>query len=165
MIDRRRGMLKRSRRIVHLSCGAVALWSFIGVALAFEADPPSDLPVLQEVRELSKLPQELAKALGWQHSDRDRIADLQGESGVHSPKTIDRWFVLGGLSKTYALIAIEERAGYPPYHRIHANGFSSVCTSLSASVELLLSSRTHTVEDLVQILRSAESQALTARWR
>jgi hypothetical protein len=94
--------------------GAVALWSFFGVAVASETDPPTDIPVLQVVRNLSKLPQEVAMALGWQHSDRDRIADLERESGISGPKTLDRWFLLGGLSKTYVLVAIEEHAGYPP---------------------------------------------------
>ena len=144
---------------------AVALWSFFGIAVASETDPPTDIPALQEVRNLSKLPLEVAKALGWQHSDKDRIADLERESGIPGPRTLDRWFLLGGLSKTYALVAIEERAGYSPYHRIHANGFSLAGTSWSASGEWVLSSRPHTIDELVQLLRSPESQALTARWR
>jgi hypothetical protein len=109
-------MFNRSRRIDYLTCCAVALCSFFGVAVAVASetdDPPTDIPVLQEVRNLSKLPQEVAMALGWQHSDRDRIADLERESGIPGPRTLDRWFLLGGLSKTYALVAIEERAGYP----------------------------------------------------
>jgi len=158
-------MFNRSRRIGHLIWCAAALWSFFGVAVASETDPPTDIPVLQEVRNLSKLPHEVATALGWKHSDRDRIADLERESGIPGPKTLDRWFLLGGLSKTHALVAIEERAGYPPYHRIHANGFSLVGTSWIASGEWVLSSRPHTVDELVQLLRSPESQALTARWR
>jgi hypothetical protein len=159
-------MFHRSRRIDHLIWCAVALWSFFGVAVASETDdPPTDIPVLQEVRNLSKLPQEVATALGWKHSDRDKIADLERESGIPGPRTLDQWFLLGGLSKTYALVAIEERASYPPYHRIHANGFSLVGTSWIASGEWTLSSRPHTVDELVQLLRSPESQALTARWR
>jgi hypothetical protein len=141
------------------------MWSFVIVAAASEPDAPTDLPVLQEVRNLSKLPPGLAKALGWHDGDKDRIADLERESGIPGPKTIDRWFLIGGLSKTYALVAIEERAGYPPYHRLHANGFSSDGTSWIASGEWMLSARPHTVDELLQILRSPESQALTVKWR
>jgi hypothetical protein len=158
-------MFDRSRKIDYLTCCAVALCSFFGVTGAAETDPPTDIQGLEEVRNLSKLPDELAKALGWQRSEKDRIADLERESGIPSPTSLDRWFLLGGLSKTYALVAIEERASYPPYHRIHANGFSLVGTSWIASGEWMLSSRPHTIDELVQLLRSPESQALTARWR
>jgi hypothetical protein len=154
-----------SLKIDYLTCCAVALCSFFGATGAAETDPPTDIQGLEEVRNLSKLPHELAKALGWQHSEKDRIADLERESGIPSPTSLDRWFLLGGLSKTYALVAIEERASYPPYHRIHANGFSLAGTSWIASGEWMLSSRPHTIDELVQLLRSPESQALTARWR
>jgi len=158
-------MFDRSRKIDYLTCCAVALCSFFGVTGAAETDPPTDIQGLEEVRNLSKLPHELAKALGWQRSEKDRIADLERESGIPSPTSLDRWFLLGGLSKTYALVAIEERASYPPYHRIHANAFSLGGTSWIASGEWVLSSRPHTIDELVQLLRSPESQALTARWR
>ena len=159
-------MFNRSRRMDHVIWGAVTLCSLFGVAVASDTDdPPTDIPVLQEVRNLSKLPQDIAMALGWQHSDADRIIDLERSPGIPGPKTLDRWFLLGGLSQTYVLVAIEERAGYPPFHRIHANGFSLVGTSWNASGEWMLSSRPHTVDELVQLLRSPESQALTARWR
>jgi len=158
-------MFNRSRRMDHLTCCAVALCSFFGVTGAAEMDPPTDIHGLEEVRNLSKLPHEVAKALGWQRSDKDRIADLERESGIPSPTSLDRWFLLGGLSKTYALVAIEERAGYRSSDRIHANGFSLVGTNWVASGEWVLSSRPHTVDELVQLLRSPESQALTARWR
>jgi hypothetical protein len=158
-------MFNRSRRIDHLTCCAVALCFFFGVTGAAETDPPADIHGLEEVRNLSKLPHELAKALGWQRSDKDRIADLERESGIPSPTSLDRWFLLGGLSKTYALVAIEERASYRSLDRIHANGFSLVGTDWVASGEWVLSSRPHTVDELVQLLRSPKSQALTARWR
>src|ERR1022692_4972262 len=112
-------MLSRSWRICNLTCCAVVLCAFVDVTGATEIDPPTDIHGLEEVRNLSKLPHELAKALGWQASEKGKISDLERESGTSSPTSSDRWFVLGGLSKNYALVAIEERAGYPPYHRIH----------------------------------------------
>jgi len=144
---------------------AVALWSCFGVAIAAAAEPASDGHALQEVHSLSKLPQDVAKALGWQHSDRDEIADLEAESGSPAPTAGGRWFLLGGLSKTFALVAIEEEGGRSLYPGFHAKAFSLVGDSWIANGEWMLSSPPHTIDELEQLLRSPESQALTALWR
>jgi hypothetical protein len=128
-------------------------------------DPPHDIHGLEDVRHISKLPPELAKALGWQGSDKDKIGDLEREPGISSPTLIDRWFLLAGLGKTYALVAVENRAGYPSFDRFHANGFTLVGSDWVASGEWVLSARPHTVDELAQLLGSPESQAITARWR
>ena len=39
-----------------------------------EVEPPTDALGLKETRSLSKLPAELAQALGWQHGSKDTIA-------------------------------------------------------------------------------------------
>src|SRR5258707_549135 len=158
-------MIIRSWRIDHLTCCAIALCSLFGITNAAETDPPTDSHGLKEIRAPSKLPTELAMTMGWQGGDKDRIADLERESGTASPTSFDRWFLLGGLSSTYALIAIEERSGYRSYDRIHANGFSLVGSDWVATGEWILSSRPHTVDELIQLLWTPESQALTARWQ
>jgi len=58
-------MLNRSRRIYNLTCCAAVLCDFVDITGAAEMDPPTDIHGLEEVRNLSKLPHELAKALGW----------------------------------------------------------------------------------------------------
>jgi hypothetical protein len=158
-------MLNRSWRINRQTCCAVVLCALVGVTGAAEIDPPTDIHGFEEVRNLSKLPHELANALGWQATDKDKIADLEREPGTSSPRSFDRWFLLGGVSKNHALVAIEERASYHSYDRVHANAFSLVGSDWVASGEWILNSRPHTIDDLEQLLRSPESQALTARWR
>jgi hypothetical protein len=158
-------MLSRSRRIYRLTRCAIALCAFVEVTSGAEMDPPQDIHGLEDVRHISKLPPELAKALGWQGGDKDKIGDLEREPGASSATLIDRWFLLGGLSKTYALVAVENRAGYPSFDRFHANSFTLVGSDWVASGEWVLSSRPHTVGELTQLLGSPESQAITARWR
>jgi hypothetical protein len=158
-------MFNRSRRMYLLTRCAIALCALVDVTSGAEMDPPHDIHGLEEVRHISKLPPELAKALGWQGGDKDKIGDLEREPGTSSPTLIDRWFLLGGLSKTYALMAVENRAGYPSFDRLHANSFTLVGSDWVASGEWVLSSRPHTVDELAQLLGSPESQAVTTRWR
>jgi hypothetical protein len=152
-------------KICNLTCRAVVLCAFIQVTGAAGMDPLPDFHDLKEVRNLSKLPHELAMALESQASDKGKIADLEREAGTSGPKSVGRWFLLGGLAKNYALVAIEDRDSYPASHRFHADGFSLVGASWMPSGEWMLSARPHTVDELVQLLASPESQALTAQWR
>jgi hypothetical protein len=137
----------------------------VDVTSSAEIDPPHDVHGLEEVRHLSRLPPELAKTLGWQGSDRDKIGDLEREPGTSNPTLIDRWFVLGGLSKSYVLIAIENRAGYPSFDRFHVNSFTLVGSDWVASGEWVLSSRPHNIEEMAHLLGTPESDAITAQWR
>jgi len=104
-------------------------------------------------------------ALGWQDSDKDRIGDFERAPGTSNPTVLNRWFLLGGLSKTYALVAVENRAEYPPFDRYHANSFTFIGSNWTASGEWVLSSQPHTLDELAQLLGSPESQAITAKWR
>jgi hypothetical protein len=154
-----------SWRMRRPTCCAVALCLFFGVAGAAESDAPAEMRGLQEVRHLSQLPSELAEGVSRQTCAKDGIADLEQEPGSAVPKSFDRWFLLGGLSKNYALLAMQGRSIYRPSEGIHANAFSLVGPDWVASGEWILSSRPHTLEELVQLSRSPESQTLTARWR
>ena len=78
-------MFNRSRRIYLLTRCAIALYALAGVTSGAEMDPTHDIHGLEEVRHISKLPPELAKALGWQGGDRDKIGDLEREPGTSSP--------------------------------------------------------------------------------
>jgi len=158
-------MFNLSRKICRQTHCAIALCTFVAITSAAENDPPYDIHGLVEVHHISKLPHKLAKALGWQGSDKDKIADLEREPGTSSPRSVDRWFLLGGLSKTYALVAVENRAGYPSYDRFHVSGFTLIGSDWVASGEWALNSLPHTVDELARLLGSPESQALTARWR
>ena len=60
---------------------------------------------------------------------------------------------------------MQGRSIYRSSEGIHANGFTLVGSEWVASGEWILSSRPHTVQELVQLTRSPESQALTARWQ
>jgi hypothetical protein len=158
-------MLIVSRKIYGLTRCAIALCAFIDWTHADEIDPPQFIHGLAEVRHLSELPHEVAKALGWQGIDKDGIADLELKPGTSSPKSIDRWFLLGGLSKTYALIAIVNRRVYPSFDRFHVSGFTLAGSLWVPSGEWVISSLPHTVDELGQLLGSPESQVITARWR
>lgn len=160
-------MLDCSWTTNHLRRCVILLCSLLGVTYAAETDLPPGLNDLEEVRTLAKLPGELAKVVGWQGRDEDRIADLERDSAIAGPgpTSFERWFLLAGLSNNYALIAMEERSGYRSADRIHANGFSLTGSDWVAAGEWVLSSRPHTVGELVQLVRSPESQALTARWQ
>jgi hypothetical protein len=158
-------MVNCPQRMYLLTRCAVALCVFADLTSGAEIDPLHDIHGLEEVRHVSKLPPELAKGLGWQGSDKDRIGDLEREPGTSSPTLLDRWFLLGGLSKTYAIIAVENRAANPSFDRFHANSFTLAGSAWVASGEWVLSSRPHTLDELAQLLGSQESQAITARWR
>jgi hypothetical protein len=144
---------------------AVALCALVAVAGGAEIDPPHDIHGLEEVHHISKLPPELAKTLGWQGSATDKIGDLEREPGTSNPAFIDRWFILGGLSKAYALIAVENRAGYPSFDRFHVNSFTLAGSDWVASGEWVLLSRPHTVDEMAHLLETPESEAITAQWR
>ena len=157
-------------RVDRLAWCAVALSALLceaGVAqdAAPEAAPPPDTRGLTEVRNLSKLPPELAKTLGWLQDDKDRITDLERESTVTVPRWVDRWFLLAGVSENQALVAIEEQRAYSSSSRLHANSYALVGTHWVAGREWILNSRPHTVGELVQVIQSPESQALTAQWQ
>jgi hypothetical protein len=158
-------MFNRSWRIDSLARCAIALCTFVGVTRGAEMGPPHDIHGFEEIRHISKLPPELAKALGWQRSDKDRIGDLEREPGTSSPPLINRWFLLGALSKTYALVAVENRAAYPSFDRFHVNSFTLIGSDWVAGGEWVLGAQPHTVDELAQLLGSQESQAITARWR
>jgi hypothetical protein len=158
-------MSVRSWRINQATCCAIGLYALMGMSNAAETNPQDDSRGLKEVRTLTALPRELAKLVGWEASDKDRISDLERGTGTAGSTLSNRWFLLGGLSSTYALIAIEERSPVPPARRIHANGFSFVGSKWVSIGEWMLSSRPHTVDELVQLLQTPESQALTAQWQ
>jgi len=70
----------------------------------------------------------------------------------------------GRAVQDLALVAIEERASYP--HTTEFMRMDSRWLALAGSQRRMdVSSRPHTIDELVQLLRSPESQALTARWR
>ena len=158
-------MFVRSGKKNLVTSYAIALYVLIGISSAAETDPPIDSRGLAEVRTLTALPREVAKLVGFEGNDRDRISDLERVPGNPTSNFSNRWFVLGGISSTYALIAIEESSTFPPAHRIHANGFSFVESKWISTGEWMLSSRPHTVDEMVQILRTPESQALNAQWQ
>ena len=157
--------MRNRTRTTPRTCCALVLWAFAGFAKAAAMEPPSDIHGLDEVRHLSKLPRELAGILGWQDGDKDRIADLEREPATQMPRSFDRWFVLGGIGNAFAILVVEERAGYHTYDRVHANAFSKVGSDWVPSGEWILNSRPHTVDDLQVLLHSPESQALTMRWK
>jgi hypothetical protein len=158
-------MINRSRLTNLLTPFAIALWAFVGFANGAELDPPPDIHGLEEVRHISKLPPYLDKTLGWQSNDKDTIGDLEREPGASNPKLLNRWFVLGGLSKTYALIAVENRPAYPSFDRFHATSFTLVGSEWVVSGEWVLSAVPHTVAELAQLFGSPDSQTVTTRWR
>jgi hypothetical protein len=152
-------------RKINQCIGCLLLCSIVGFAGAVKSDLPVDGHGLKEIRHLSELPHELASVVGWHHKEDDRISDLEREPSVANPGSFDRWFVLGGVREKYALIAIEERGAYRSYDRIHADAFSLVGAEWVFAGESVLSARPHTVEELLQLLHSRESQTLTARWQ
>jgi hypothetical protein len=153
-------MMRRSSRMLPLiGCSALLCFLF-NITQADDIGTPIDSHGLQEVHHLSTLPPELAKALGWQGRDRDKIADLDREPGAPTPKSASRWFLLGGLSKTYALIVIDEGSA----EHIHANSFSLTGNEWVSTDEWILNSRPYSVGELSRMLQSPQTQALTARW-
>jgi len=163
-------MFNRAWRVDRLVWCAVALGALFGeTGVAQDAAPDTDAPPdvrgLTEIRNLSKLPPELAKTLGWHQDDKDRIADLEREPTASVPRSVDRWFLLAGLSDSQALVAIEEQRGYSSSSRLHANSYALVGTHWVAGREWILGSRPHTIGELTQLIQSPESQALTAKWQ
>ena len=153
-------MMRRSSRMLPLiGCSALLCFLF-SITQADDIGTPIDSHGLQEVHHLSTLPPELAKALGWQGRDRDKIADLDREPGAPTPKSASRWFLLGGLSKTYALIVIDEGSA----EHIHANSYSLTGNEWVSTDEWILNSRPYSVGELARMLQSPQTQALTARW-
>jgi hypothetical protein len=143
----------------------IALCFIWGSAAAADIDPKIDEHALEEVRTLSKLPVALAMALGSQGGENDRIANLEPGGEASRPASFDRWFLLAGLSENYALVAIEERAGLHRFDHIHANAFSRVGSDWVATEVWVLNFPPHTLGELLQLVRSPESQAATARWQ
>jgi hypothetical protein len=163
-------MFNRAWRVDRLMWCAVALSALFGEACvaqdaAPDAEPPTDVRGLTEIRNLSKLPPELAKTLGWHQDDKDRIADLEREPSATVPRWVDRWFLLAGVSENQALVAVEEQRGYSSSSRLHANSFALVGSHWMVGKEWVLGSRPHTIGELAQMLQSPESQALTAQWQ
>ena len=88
-------MFNRAWRVDRLVWCAVALGALFGeTGVAQDAAPDTDAPPdvrgLTEIRNLSKLPPELAKTLGWHQDDKDRIADLEREPTASVPRWVDR---------------------------------------------------------------------------
>src|ERR1700689_5470442 len=158
-------MINRSRLTNLLTPFAIALWAFVGFANGAELDPPPDIHGLEEVRHISKLPPDLAKTLGWQSNDKDTIGDLEREPGASNPKLLNRWFVLGGLSKTYSFDAGKDSPAYSFIRRFHATSFTLVGSEWVVSGEWVLSAVPHTVAELAQLFGSPDSQTVTTRWR
>jgi hypothetical protein len=159
-------MIRGSRTIDILTRCVIALCAFVEATGGAEIDPhPLDIHGFEEIRHLSKLPPALAKALGWQGNDKDRIGDLEREPGRSSPTLVKRWFLLAGLSKTDALIAVENHSAYPSFDRFHAYSFAVIGSDWVASGEGVLSSQPHTLAELGQMVGSPESQAMTTRLR
>jgi hypothetical protein len=141
------------------------LCAFIRVSLGGEMEEPPDVHSWSEIRHLSALPADLAKTLGWQGAEQDTIDDLEREPGNAAPNSVNRWFLLGGLTKTSALIVIEYRAVYRPFDRYRAKRLSLVGSKWTVSGEWALSSRPHTVAELSQMLAASETQVLNTQWR
>jgi hypothetical protein len=163
-------MLNGLRRVDRLIVCAVALCGLFGRTCvaqddAPDADPPPDTSGMTEIRNLSKLPPELAKTLGWHQDDKDRIADLEREPTATVPRWVDRWFLLAGMSDNQALVAIEEQRGYSSSSRLHANSYALVGTHWVAGREWILGSRPHNIGELGQLIQSPQSQVLTAQWQ
>jgi hypothetical protein len=131
---------------------------------ATEPGAPSDTQGLVEIRSLAELPPGVAAPI----RGRYEIADLEpraGSQGGVNPRPAERWFILAGIRSTYALIAFEERRPKPPSTGFHAKAFSLVPTGWVEGGEWIISARPHTLVELMQLIATPDSRALTARWR
>jgi hypothetical protein len=145
------------------SC-AFALCSLANFAMA-EPDAPVDVRESHEIRSLSKLPPALAKALGWQGEETDTIVDLERISKTQATRLVNRWFLLGALAETHALIAVEARHPFPEYDRFHVTSFLLINGKWTPGGEWIVQSQPHAIADIAQLIRSPESRALTAKWQ
>jgi hypothetical protein len=134
------------------------------VAKASDLAPLSDSHGLVEVRTLEALPSGVAAAL---HDSRESIADFEASRGSPAlSRQPSRWFLLGGVSSNYAVVAWESRvAAYSSKYFIHAVAYYSTQSAWVQHEEWILPTRPHTLDDLLQLLSSPETPTLTAEWR
>jgi hypothetical protein len=153
--------------IVILTFTALALTQRPEVAKASDLAPLSESHGLVEVRSLEALPSGVAAALSWQDGSRQDIADFDASYGSTAPShQPSRWFLLGGVSSTYAVVAWESRApSYPSRYFVHAVAYYSAQSAWVQHEEWILPTRPHTLDDLLQLLNSPETPTLTAQWK
>jgi hypothetical protein len=155
-------------RLIGCVVALVTLFAEFGTAeqIASDMDPPTDARGLTPVRNLSKLPAELAILLGWHGDAKDRIADFDRDLGAPVQQRVDSWFVVAGTTDNYALVGIEERLSFVNSSaHFHANSFRLVGSQWIAGAEWILASRPHSVEEMTRMIQSPESQDLTASWQ
>jgi hypothetical protein len=102
---------------------------------------------LTEVRNLEKLPQDIAAQL--------RRGDVGGQ---RYPK-LD--FIVGGVCADYALIAFED---YDPQFPVHAMSLRSGPSGWTPTSETILSARPHALSELKQLIHTDDAKALAAQW-